>query len=456
MFRLLTRRLLPLSTLSLFLASCGGDSAGPAGAPGEGGMLRGEFGPDAASFEIRTELAPDGGGAFVLHGTDVRWSDEDQALLVDFTVRNDTQTTYPEPVVLTFVQISPPGATLTNSDNDLSGAGAQLVFAFENDDALWSPGEESFVRTAMFDVDAGQGVGFVARIDAGLEPGSGTIGGFVWHDLNANGEIDDDEPGLGGAAVVLSQDGETLHDATTNEDGSYRFDALPAGVYDVSAVVTDGWQPTTASSMTVVLPEGGNFLAASFGCRRVGDDTPIRVGDRVHAKGEYAGEPDRLVAELIEVGRCDDDDDDDLRSAPLGSLRGPATDKDLERGLLYVMGTPVAVAPEDGGGGDERIDGDGGCPLLSLDEVELGTRVRVDPTDRVVRGDDEVLAARRIHCWRGARDRVKGTVQEVEENEDGSLAAIRVLDTWIEIGGDTRIGGCGCDGGDDGDHGDES
>jgi len=456
MFRHLIMRAALLAALPFLFASCGGDSAGPDNLAADGGAtLRGEFDATVDKFEFSTGRAPDvDGRGFLLLGSNIRWSEEDSALLVDFVTVNDTENTYPEPVVLTFLQLMPEGTTVENSDNGETGAGAQILFDFKGEDEKWSPGEESLPRTVMFGTEEGTAVAFVARIDVGLAPGSGTIGGMVWHDEDGDGEIDDDEMGLGDVGVLLMKGGDELARTATHSDGSYRFNSLPTGTYVVRAVPTEGWVPTTAPELNVVLPEGSSFLAANFGCRRGdngGDDPLIRVGDRVHAKGSYHDEPDRLVAREIEVHRYDGDG----RSWWIGRLSGPATGVDLEHDVLFLMGTPVVIH-DDGYSPDGH--GDGGCPKPDLDEVEIGRRVRVDPWGRVEMGeDDEVLAAHLIRCWNGHGDRAFGIVQAVRQEEGGRIFAIQVLDTWIEITEDTRIEPCDDDDDDDcdGDDGDD-
>ncbi|MEZ4708310.1 MAG: SdrD B-like domain-containing protein [Caldilineaceae bacterium] len=65
-----------------------------------------------------------------------------------------------------------------------------------------------------------------------------SLGNRVWHDLNNNGQIDDDEPGLPGVQVSLFlADGATQVDTLfTDPNGYYRFDILRAGAYLVENV----------------------------------------------------------------------------------------------------------------------------------------------------------------------------------------------------------------------------
>ena len=80
---------------------------------------------------------------------------------------------------------------------------------------------------------------------------SGTIGNFVWHDLNRNGIQDAGEPGLGNVTVRLLDCASNLL-ATTNTDagGAYLFSRLPAGNYRIAFTAPPGFVFT--------LPDVGN------------------------------------------------------------------------------------------------------------------------------------------------------------------------------------------------------
>jgi hypothetical protein len=61
------------------------------------------------------------------------------------------------------------------------------------------------------------------------------IGNQVWSDLDRDGVHDAGEPGLAGVtATLLDDQGRPVSQTTTDSDGFYRFDQLPAGSYQVA------------------------------------------------------------------------------------------------------------------------------------------------------------------------------------------------------------------------------
>ena len=87
-----------------------------------------------------------------------------------------------------------------------------------------------------------------------ISPCTGTIGDFVWHDLNRNGLQDSGEAGLDGITVKLygpgGVNGAPLASVTTGAHGIYHFTGLCAGSYTVSVDETTlpaGFSPTAAA-----------------------------------------------------------------------------------------------------------------------------------------------------------------------------------------------------------------
>ena len=72
-------------------------------------------------------------------------------------------------------------------------------------------------------------------------PAGGSIGDFVWQDLDGDGVQDPNEPGLPGVTVVLlSCNGTMVRSTTTDANGQYAFSGLPAGSYRVVFVAPSG------------------------------------------------------------------------------------------------------------------------------------------------------------------------------------------------------------------------
>ena len=101
-------------------------------------------------------------------------------------------------------------------------------------------------------IDA-KGTGIVKdnpTIDAGLFTPKGSIGDYVWKDLNDNGVQDSGEPGVKGVIVQLlnATTSAVLATDTTDASGLYSFPNLLSGSYQVKIVVTSLPDSCTISS----------------------------------------------------------------------------------------------------------------------------------------------------------------------------------------------------------------
>ena len=88
-------------------------------------------------------------------------------------------------------------------------------------------------------------------IDFGyMPPCDGSIGNFVWNDLNFNGLQDAGEPGIGGVVLELRRqsDNSLIGLATSDANGFYQFTGLCRGDYKVVAIPPSGFPyvPTTS------------------------------------------------------------------------------------------------------------------------------------------------------------------------------------------------------------------
>ena len=136
---------------------------------------------------------------------------------------------------------------------------------FDADDGT----DNADARSVVVDLGVGEPLGVDdPNQDFGFT-GSGSIGDTVWVNLNDDDVQTADEPGLAGLTVRLTEAGVdgilgTLDDidfgsTTTADDGTYRFEHLPPGTYEVSwsaADLPDGYGPD-------VDPDGGDLSKAT-------------------------------------------------------------------------------------------------------------------------------------------------------------------------------------------------
>lgn len=207
--------------------------------------------------------------------------------------------------------------------------------------------------------------------------GSGSIGDFVWLDLDNDGVADAGEQGIVGAAVELTwagQDGtlgngdDVVFTASTQAGGLYLFDFLPPGEYEVNVVggLPSGVDNTydedgdLDSSTPVSLADGSDHLTADFGyggSTSIGDLVWWDIdGDGVRDAGEpglsgievtvtYAGPDDTFGTPDDQdfVTTTDADGDYLVTGLPSGDFRVTVTDG--------VPGGLDAVYDEDDGTG---------------------------------------------------------------------------------------------------------
>ncbi len=79
------------------------------------------------------------------------------------------------------------------------------------------------------------------NIDAGLKPNYGSIGDYVWSDVNNNGQQNSGEAPIAGVKIyLLSASGTKLDSTVTDAAGKYLFDSLASGTYKVQFIAPTG------------------------------------------------------------------------------------------------------------------------------------------------------------------------------------------------------------------------
>lgn len=127
-------------------------------------------------------------------------------------------------------------------------------------------------------VAAGAGQAYADRNFGIRIPSPGArIAGAVFHDVNANGRRDTNEAGVAGIRVYLDANLNAKYDAgetsqLTAADGSYVFQAVPAGTVAVRVSLESAWRqvlPASNGSVWIASVDNGHFTGREFGIAHV-------------------------------------------------------------------------------------------------------------------------------------------------------------------------------------------
>lgn len=118
--------------------------------------------------------------------------------------------------------------------------------------------------------------------------GKGVIKGKVFNDKNNNNTFDSNEPGLSGWKIDLKDaQGVQKQASTSASDGSYLFQAVCDGTYQVTETVQSGWSqttPTNPSYFTPLISNGNTVANLNFGNYRP-EDTKVSLTLFMHGIG---------------------------------------------------------------------------------------------------------------------------------------------------------------------------
>jgi protocatechuate 3,4-dioxygenase beta subunit len=120
-----------------------------------------------------------------------------------------------------------------NTDNDNNGSNTSVAGEVRSSAVTLSAGTEPAAA-----VD-GDGTNGNLTVDFGFK-GTGSIGDFVFNDVNGNGIQDAGEVGIAGATVVLTYPNGTTVTTTTDANGNYNFPNLAPGSYSVTFTTPSG------------------------------------------------------------------------------------------------------------------------------------------------------------------------------------------------------------------------
>jgi hypothetical protein len=115
-------------------------------------------------------------------------------------------------------------------------------------------------------------------IDFGfIPPAVGTLGNFVWHDQNRNGQQDVGEPGINGVKLeLLDGQNQVIKTTFTAGNGFYEFTGLQADSYTVRvdpASLPAGYSATPSNSGGVAVDSNGSPAAVSLPTNSSTNDT---------------------------------------------------------------------------------------------------------------------------------------------------------------------------------------
>ena len=153
---------------------------------------------------------------------------------------------------------------------------------------------------------------FHNRRSGSPEPGTGSIRGTKFNDLNGNAQRDPGEPGLAGWQITLQDDdGNVLATATTDANGDYEFTSLAGGAYRVDEVQQSAWRQTSPEVdgqpawWAVGLEPGGTIDEVDFG--NIRDDWPGTEYEEEHGDAPQPYADFYLaVSETVFLGRLVD------------------------------------------------------------------------------------------------------------------------------------------------------
>ncbi|NJN72124.1 MAG: hypothetical protein HC799_04555 [Limnothrix sp. RL_2_0] len=223
-------------------------------------------------------------------------------------------------------------------------------------------------------------------IDAGFY-NLASLGDFVFLDNNQDGQQNAGDTPVGGVTVELLQNGVVVATTTTNPDGSYLFDGLVPGDYQVQFTSPDGFVFTTANvgddasdsdadanglTQTVTLQSGENNLTLDAGLIELASLGDTVFHDRNADGIQDAGEEGIAGATVELVGDVDGDGDIDTLTTTTDANGNYSFDGLTPGDYTVNFSTPNGFTESSPAniGGNDAIDSDGVSVSTTLDAGE--------------------------------------------------------------------------------------
>jgi fimbrial isopeptide formation D2 family protein/uncharacterized repeat protein (TIGR01451 family) len=252
------------------------------------------------------------------------------------------------------------------------GIGTGFAITYDEDDGTTSPDGTTLVEDLAATAHLTADFGYV---------GSGSLGDYVWNDIDGDGIQDADEPPLGGATITLTWFGpdgvpgggdDAILTTVTDADGGYLFDGLPAGSFEVTVDEStipgglaagfdlDGGED---GSTLVTLADGEDRTDVDFGYTGTGT-----IGDTVWLDLDGDGRIDRgepgIPGATVTLTWAGPDGDlgtaDDITFTDTTDLNGKYLFEQLPAGpyQVEVSGLPPGLSPtgDPDGGQDSRSE----------------------------------------------------------------------------------------------------
>lgn len=199
---------------------------------------------------------------------------------------------------------------------------------------------------------------------------SGTISGYKYNDLNANGILDTGEPPLSNWKITLADSDPSTPDVVTytNSLGYYVFNNLALGTYTVTEEDKPGWQHTTPSSITGSITYDGEDKIANF--------LNTQRGRIIVKKDAIPDDPhDFSFLGTGGIGSFYLDDDSDGTLSNVASFGLDPGSYDITEGSVP-EGWKLTHIECSGGSSSSCVD-------IIQDEILVGKRINLAPTETV-------------------------------------------------------------------------